>query len=625
MCGISGIIKFQTEGPEEEGWSIFRARLQKMSSSLQHRGPDGDAVWINHSGNAGLAHRRLAILDLTPAGAQPMHFLERYTIVYNGEIYNYLELRDELKKRGYSFNTESDTEVLLAAFDYYKEECLTRLDGMFAFVIWDEREQCLFAARDRFGEKPLYYSINEKEFCFASERKAIWASGIERKINYPLLLNWLVLGQTSTPAEKTICFYEEIFTIPPAHYLKLKSRSSHFELRSYWDLDKEKKILVPEEEAREKFLDLLKTSIKRRLRMDVKAGTSLSGGLDSSTLAALVSYLTHEKWDVFSAIFPGFERDESAYITKMVSTFRLNSHLTTPDENDLKANFKKLCYHQEEPFSSTSIFGQFKVYELASRHHNKVLMDGQGADEVLAGYGTYIHWHLQQLLREHPKSFMKEKRALKKNQIAFDWGFSNYLAAFFPGQVPGYLERRASIRIQNNHDLDPEFKNHFFDRQSIYKPLVLKLNDILYFDACQYGLEELLRYADRNSMAHGLEIRLPFLNHELVEFVFSLPAHYKIHHGWTKWLLRTTMENVLPDEIVWRRAKVGFETPQKSWMQKPGIREWIHESKKTLVAHKILKPAVLNKKIQPHDAHAAGNDDWRWLVAAAFFDNTLFT
>jgi asparagine synthase (glutamine-hydrolysing) len=624
MCGIAGIIQFRSGPPNEQGREELLFRLKKMSYAIRHRGPDGENYWVAQDQSAGFAHRRLSILDLSPAAAQPMHLQQRFTIVFNGEIYNHVELREELIKKGYSFSTRSDTEILLAAFDCYREECPARLDGMFAFAIWDSLEKSLFMSRDRFGEKPLYYSINEKEFCFSSERKGLWAIGIDRKINYPLLLDYLVLGHTETAAEKTISFYEDIFLIPPAHYLYLQAGEGKFDLKSYWDCNKELQLSIDEEQAQEQFMELLTWSIRRRLRMDVKAGTSLSGGIDSSTIAALVVSQTNEKWDSFSAIFPGFVKDESAHIKKMVSTFRLASHQTTPTVDEFLRDFDRLCYHQEEPFSSSSIFAQFKVYELAATNHLKVLMDGQGADETLGGYSKYIHWYLQELVRKKFLQFTKEYTAFRKNEIEFQWGWKNYVAAFLPAQVPGILEKRAVGKVRQNKDLNREFIANYFDRPSIFKPLVLKLNDILYFDTCQSGLDSLLRYADRNSMAHGIELRLPFLSHELVEFIFSLPSSFKIHDGWTKWILRKSMDNILPPEITWRKDKTGFEPPQKVWMQDKRVIEKIRESKNILVREKILQPSVMDKKIQPQDAHAAENFDWRWLTAAAFFEKNLF-
>jgi asparagine synthase (glutamine-hydrolysing) len=612
MCGIAGIISTNPN-------NISKQRLKKMTDAIAHRGPDGEGFWINPNCHAGFGHRRLAIIDLSEAALQPMHFADRYSVIHNGEIYNYIELKEELKKKGYHFRTTSDTEIILAAYDCYKEQCLQYFDGMFAFAIWDEKEQTLFCARDRFGEKPFYYSFTDDQFIFASEAKALWATGLEKKINNPLLLNYLVLGHTQTPVDKTITFYQEIFSLPPAHYLSFQLSSFSFQLNSYWDCNKETKISISENDAAERLEELFFASVKRRLRSDVSIGTSLSGGLDSSYIAAVINEINAASFShkTFSATFPGFEKDESKYISIVTKKFNLENYSVTPTADDFIKDFEKLCYHQEIPFSSSSIFAQYKVFEMAARHNIKVLLDGQGADEVLAGYTKYIHWYLQELVRGNPLTAQKEISALKKNKIPFQWGWKNYLAAWFPAQAANQLEKREARKLLKHPDITDDFKRQYLDRQTIYKPLVTKLNDVLYFNTFQQGLEELLHYADRNSMAHGRELRLPFLSHELVQFIFSLPANFKIHNGWTKWIERKTMENKLPDEIIWRRDKIGYEPPQKMWMQNETLREYIYEAKKNLVEEKILKPGTLNKKNQPLDAYAAENFDWRYLIAAS--------
>jgi asparagine synthase (glutamine-hydrolysing) len=591
-----------------------------MTDAIAHRGPDGEGFWTNPTGNLGLGHRRLAIIDLSDAGAQPMHYANRYTIIHNGEVYNYIELREVLQKKGYVFRSQTDTEVILAAYDEYKEDCLQYFDGMFAFAIWDEKEQTLFCARDRFGEKPFYYYFEEEQFCFASERKSLWAAGIAKKINNPLLLNYLASGLTATPADATITFHQDIFSLPPSHYIKLHLPSFTFSMNRYWDGDKESRSDITETEAAEKLSELFLTSVQRRLRSDVPTGTSLSGGLDSSGIVSAIRKLQgpNQELETFSAIFPGFEKDESKYVDMIAGKFNLANHAVIPTVDDCLKNFEKICYHQEEPFSSSSVYAQYKVFELAKTQGVKVLLDGQGADEILAGYPRYIPWYLQEILKTKPRKFPAELRAFKKQNIPFHWGWKNYAAAFFPLQIPGYLHKREAKKTLGQPDITDAFKKEFFDTQSIYKPLVLKLNDILYFSTFQFGLEELLRIADRNSMAHGREIRLPFLNHELVRFVGSLPANFKMREGWTKWILRKSVENDLPAGILWRKDKVGYETPQKMWMENPVLQEHLIDAKKKLIQEKILKPGVLHKKNQPQDAYAADNYDWRYLVAAAF-------
>jgi asparagine synthase (glutamine-hydrolysing) len=623
MCGITGIVSTHSS-------AVTRDRLKTMTDQLAHRGPDGEAYWISESGQVGLGHRRLAIIDLSPEAGQPMTFHSRYTIVYNGEIYNFPELREFLIQKGYRFVTRSDTEVILASFDHYREQCLQHFDGMFALAIWDQEKQLLFMARDRFGEKPFYYSLTENQFLFASEKKALWAGGIEKKINLPLLLNFLTTGHTQTAADNSINYHQEIFSLPPAHYAVLRLADFSMEWKSYWDLDKESQITLSEKAAEEKWKELLLLSVKSRLRSDVPLGTCLSGGLDSSSVLALIRKLQVEYPDevpsggpngamkTFSAIFPGFKKDESEAISRVVKHLGLQSSTLAPTADELIRDFEKLCAHQEEPFSSASTYAQFKVFELAGQKQVKVLLDGQGADETLAGYGKYIPWYLQELLRAKPWKQQRELRAFRKNNIPFKWGWKNYLAALFPAQAAYQLEKREARRIQTQPDIRSDFRQLNFDRPSIYKPLVLKLNDILYFDCCRLGLEELLRFADRNSMAHGLETRHPFLSHELVQFLFSLPSHFKMRDGWTKWMLRMSMSGALPGETVWRKDKIGFEPPQKIWMENDQMKDYIQEARRKLVRHGILKPGVLNKIIQPHDAHAAEGLDWRYLVTAAF-------
>lgn len=610
MCGIAGII---STNPNH----ISQLRLQKMTGSIAHRGPDGEGLWINDHNHVGFGHRRLSIIDLTPNASQPMHYANRYSVVHNGEIYNYIEMKEELRKKGYSFRTASDTEVILAAYDFYKEQCVQYFDGMFAFAIWDEKEQSLYCARDRFGEKPFYYFFDDEQFIFASEAKALWAAGLEKKVNQPLLLNYLALGHTQTPVDKTITFYQEVFSLPPAHILKFQFSSFTFQLGNYWDCDKETRINVSEGDARDKLKELFFDSIKKRLRSDVAIGTSLSGGLDSSSIAAVINEIGTENFShkTFSVTFPGFDKDESDYIHLAAKKINLENYSVTPTADGLIKDLEKLCYHQEMPFPSSSIYAQYKVFELAAQNNVKVLLDGQGADEVFAGYTKYIHWHLQELVRADFFTALKEKKALRKNKVHFEWGLKNYLAAWFPAQAAHQLEKREAGKLLRQADITEEFRQQYFDRPTLYKPLVTKLNDMLYFNTFQQGLEELLHYADRNAMAHGRELRLPFLSHELVEFIFSLPGSFKIHKGWTKWILRKMMEDRLPAEITWRRDKTGFEPPQKLWMQNEALREYIHEAKKILVNEKILKPASLHKKKQPRDAYAADNFDWRYLIA----------
>jgi asparagine synthase (glutamine-hydrolysing) len=390
------------------------------------------------------------------------------------------------------------------------------------------------------------------------------------------------------------------------------------ELSSYWDIEVAQTQSMKEEEAVDNFCSLLDTSVKRRLRSDVRVGTSLSGGLDSSSIVAFIlrQANTPRPLPTFSAIFPGFEKDESAYIRQLTQQFPIDNYPVTPTADELVRDLERLVYHQEEPFLSSSIYAQFRVYGLAANHSVKVLLDGQGADELLAGYHKYYSWYWQELYRSDRKAFALELEAARESGISDRWTWKNRLAAHLPVYAGLFLKKKRTAEQRRSSDLSRDFVRQF--GESYYDiPHIDRLSGILYYNTFMNGMEELLRYADRNSMAHGIEVRLPFLNHELVEFVFSLPSHFKIREGWTKWLLRRSMENVLPTSITWRRDKTGFEPPQQSWMQNPLLQDYIQEARRSLVKAGILAPRILHKKIQPQEVHAAENHDWRYLVTAA--------
>jgi asparagine synthase (glutamine-hydrolysing) len=618
MCGIAGIISLNKS-------LVNKRSLKAMSDTLAHRGPDGEGFWINENNNVGLSHRRLAIIDLTAAAAQPMHYLNRYSIVYNGEIYNYKEIRSDLQKTGYHFNTESDTEVILAAFDLYKTDCVKYFDGMFSFAIWDEVTQTLFCARDIFGEKPFYYFIDKDVFVFASEMKALWAVGINKNIDEKMMVNYLAIGQVQNASNKSHTFYKNIFSLSSAHTGLLSLNEMHFTLNKFRDINKENCIKISEKDATDKLEFLLKKSVSYRLRSDVAVGSSLSGGIDSSTIAYLIQQENlknkHAGFKTFSAVFPGFDNDESVFIKELSEQFHLQNFTVTPSAEGLINDFDKLCYHQEEPFSSSSIYAQYKVYELAAKNNVKVLLDGQGADETVAGYTKYLNWYLQELTGHAKFNLAKKERLhFKKNNIDFKWNLKNKIAAYLPAHAAMALEKREYNKIINSNDINIELLASIKGNewQGISKPVVTKLNDILYHNTMQHGLEELLRYADRNSMAHGTEVRLPFLNFELVSFIFSLPSYFKIKDGFTKSILRKTMEHKLPDNILWNTKKIGFETPQKNWMENKHLEEKIINAKEKLVKEKILNPIALNNKVNPKHTHEAENMDWRYLNLSAF-------
>lgn len=618
MCGISGIVSSNKS-------FVSINRLKQMTDAIAHRGPDGEGHWLGKDGEVALGCRRLAIIDLSDAGKQPMNYMDRYTITFNGAIYNYLEIRESLSGMGYKFSSNTDTEVILASFDRYGEDCVKHFDGMFAFAIWDEKEKILFAARDRFGEKPFFYFTDGNQLIFASEMKALWSAGVPKEPNLKLLFNYLTIGYVDNPAIPDETFYNNILKLPAATTLRYSYRPGKvplLETKVYWDLDIQQQDLnISDEEAVGKFQSLFSSSVKKRYRMDVMAGTSLSGGIDSSSVVAQSSLLNADtdSHKCFTAVFPGFIKDESRFAKQVAEHFHLHQYMTEPHEVSFLEDLDKVFYHQEEPFSSASTYAQFMVYSLASKQNTKVLLDGQGADETLAGYQHYYKWYWQELFSKRNLAKSKELQYAAELGVIEKFTWKNRAAALFPEFASVFLERQYLLNALKHEDLSTEFSKQHSQEAYYTTPEIFSLNGALYFNTRVHGLEELLRYADRNSMAHGCEIRLPFLQHELVEFIFSLPSHFKIRRGWSKWLLRKSMEHILPREITWRKEKIGFEPPQLKWMQHREFQSRVQSAKDKLVKQKILNPAVMKKAPVPSAAYESGNYDWRYLLAAYLF------
>ncbi len=612
MCGIAGII-------QQDG-RYTAAEVEKMADAIRHRGPDGSGFWQNESSTVLLAQRRLAIIDLSDAARQPFHFTDRYVALHNGEIYNYIELREELMKRGYSFATRSDTEVLVAAYDCWNSDCVHHFDGMFAFAIWDRQTNELFAARDRFGEKPFYYSFNRDagSFLFASEIKAFWPLNKGRTLNRRMLFNFLTIGYTDNPEQPGETFYEEVEKLPAACWLRLSAGGQKVTVHRYWSLDPEKTVNISDAAACEQFRALFQNAVRNRLRSDVEWGCTLSGGLDSSSVTTVAATQSEIKTKTFSIFFPGFEKNERPFVDKVKEQVPIDSFTTELHDADVASTFEKVIRHQDEPFTSSSLLAQYAVFGLAARQGVKVLLDGQGADEILGGYHKYYKWYWQELFRKRQLMKSKEIASARGLGVTEQFGIRNIIAALFPDIASVVLEKQYLVRALKQQDLDREFVR-LQSREAYYStPEIFSLNGALYFNTFVHGLEELLRYADRNSMAHGRELRLPFLSAALVEFIFSLPGNFKIRRGWNKWILREAMQPLLPSAIAWRKDKIGLEPPQASWMQTPDMKEMAHEARRKLVAEKILQPAVLGKSLAPAAAYEKNTADWKYLVAAQY-------
>jgi asparagine synthase (glutamine-hydrolysing) len=525
-----------------------------MTDAIVHRGPDGEGQWVNSQQRVGLGHRRLSIIDLSDAGAQPMHFLGRYHITFNGEIYNYLELKLDLIQKGYRFETDTDTEVLLTLYHLYGETCLNLLDGMWAFAIWDEQEQTLFCARDRFGEKPFHYYIDENGFYFASEMKALWAIGVPKIKNQKLFDLFESFGAIHYPNALNDTFYQGIYRLEHSHWMKIDTNGNS-ETKRYYDIDWTKQDYKGSiDDAAKEFKRLFLLSLERRFRADVKVGTSLSGGLDSSSIVCNMTQFLG-KGNVtpltFSARFEGFKKDEGYFIEKVIEKTGVEAHYTWPNGEEMFNDFEKLCFHQEEPFGSASIYAQYRVQQIAKEKGITVLIDGQGADEILAGYTSYYPTYLKTI---DNKKLLSIRRIKEQNK-------------FIDFHTPHSKIKKRLIKKSFFYEV-----RHHFSKTKKESPI--SLNESLYISSMKGPLQDLLRFADRNSMAHSREVRLPFLNKELAEFCFSLPDDYKLNLGWTKFVMRKSFDGVLPNEICWRKEKVGFEPPQNEWLENFSQKDW---------------------------------------------------
>lgn len=613
MCGFAGMVSLYAQS--------WPANAQQAVNCLRHRGPQKQQTWSNAKQNVFFGHNRLSIIDLSEAATQPLHYAHRYSIMHNGELYNYAELKKQLIQKGFHFTTQSDTEVIAAAYMAWGPACLQQFDGMFAFAIWDEATQRLFAARDRMGEKPFFFFYEEQKLVFASEMKALWHLGVPRQENRSMLYNFLTIGYTGNPADPSETFFEGVQKLPAATFLIFDLPKKELKLEKYWQPQINVRENSSQEEAIEEFHSLFTESISLRLRSDVPVGTSLSGGLDSSAVVASCEKQKADNYThkCFTIGFDDFERDEKKYAELVAKKFGLQHFTTTLTAGELPQLMQTVMYHQEEPFLSASVLAQYKIYELAKQQGVTVLLDGQGADEVLGGYHKYYKWYWQELYRNGKLKSSGERLRAMDLGVQEKFTILNKAAALVPEFAAGMLQSRKGKQAFKNQELNRDFA--FSNKQNLYytTPATFDLNGALYFNSFVYGLEELLRLADRNSMAHGREVRLPFLSHRLVEFLFTLPPQLKIHEGWTKWLLRKTVENELPPEIVWRRDKVGLEPPQKSWMQDSSVQAAIREGQKKLVAEHILNKSVLERNVEPKDAHDTGSRDWRYWSASYLF------
>lgn len=629
MCGINGLITRD---------NTLKRKIAAMNQLLRHRGPDDEGfVLIDSRSNNGaechgddsiaaikertphinssnveeydviLAHRRLAIIDLSENGHGPMKGDAKLWLTFNGEIYNYIELREELKSLGHTFRTETDSEVILNAYLCWGVECLNKFNGMWAFAIWDGRKNELFLARDRFGVKPLYYSYNERYFAFSSEIKPlVYLFGSPPAVNSEKIPFFIFYGNRLNSIDTYI---KGVNSLQASHYLMYKG--GKISTHRYYDVGVHPHQSMNEEELKDNIVSTLQDSIKLRFRSDVPVGTCLSGGFDSSSIVSLSSRLNEKSLQTFSAVWQEKECDETRYIDIVNEKYGCVPHKVTPQAYEFEKVFNEMSWYQEIPTEGPGLYPQWYVMAKA-KENVTVLLDGQGGDEVFGGYflmGAY----LRGVLRDKKiggifSEFKAFREFLNKN------GIHSFASWLFPKQYTRLARTKLSERfkiINKNvlnatnkklleHDLEPpkKFPNY--------------INNLSYHFVTSFTIPTLLHYEDRSSMAHSIESRVPFLDYRLVELGLNLNSRFLTHKGVSRPLYRKALQPYLPDEVVNRRDKLGYPTPFAEWTR-TSLREYI--SSKLLTNDTLIYEYIDKAQLALNlNNHFSGIKDYSWEI-----------
>lgn len=614
MCGIAGIVSLSGfdprvlmamtdlvsyRGPDGKGLVFIDVRSGSMGESIYNR----DTVPLLEKPSLGFGARRLAILDLSDLGLQPMQ-IERgdYWITYNGEIYNYLEIRNELERLGELFRTHTDTEVILRAYRQWGQDCVKRFNGMWAFAIWDRKQRKLFCSRDRFGVKPFYYFVSNSELVFGSEIKQVLAyPRVPHIANQSVVLQYLERGVQDYSQDT---FFTGIRQLLPGHSmtLDLNNTSISAEVAQYWELSLNQVVRVSEKDAIEQFKTLLQRAVTWRLRSDVPVGSCLSGGLDSSSVVMLATKAKRTKeFHSFSSCFEEDGLDERPYIEEVVSASGVTPHYVFPRDTDFWNDFNCLIWHQDEPFSGTTVYAQWCVMRAARQSGIPVLLDGQGGDETLCGYRKFYIFYLWHLFKSINPRLIPESISWIRNIGKNPWSWNSAKR-----YVPWLRSEKLLLARVGNPELlsekQPAAQVSLGPGTGIRQR---QKDDLMY-----YSIPALLHYEDRNSMAHSIEARVPMLDYELAQFAVNCPPSLKLRDGWTKWILRRALRGVLPELVRLRKSKLGFSTPQGQWLREDVrgmIRSVVHESK--LKTERILSLDKVRQEIGGFLSGAGGSLD----------------
>lgn len=602
MCGIAGVI--QKTGNMNNIANIIRT----MTQAILHRGPDGEGVY--HFQNVSLGHRRLSILDLTQDGQQPMSYQSgQFVITYNGEIYNYIELRQELESLGYQFSSRTDTEVILAAYAAFGVDCVKRFNGMWAFAILDKIQNHIFCSRDRFGIKPFYYIDTPDLFAFGSEIKQLLPFQKVVSANKSLLTDFILTGVSD---HKDTTYFDGVFKLPASHNLVYSIGNNRFTIKPYYQIIFNSQYSnLSFEDAIDIYMHLLEDAIKLRLRADVTVGTCLSGGLDSSSIASIAAPLYRSAFNGITAISEQESNNEAGYAKQVIDFHNMQWLQVKPDYADFVDSLSSVVQTQEEPFGSPSITMQYFVMKTAREHDISVLLDGQGGDEILLGYEKYYGSYLVNKFYE--QGIFSCLKALKfaciNNHNLSLSDAMKYLIGGTSSSIRYLAYRKKHAYLQKPLQRPAHLSAFSRSSRNMFQLQRLEIEST--------NLPVLLRYEDKNSMAHSIETRLPFLDHRVTELALSLPNNYKINDGWSKWLLRKGMRNRMPESIVWRKNKLGFEAPESIWLEKHFNEMYSAVQTSPLLSH-VANAKQLNKNYPRLDKRS----QWR-LYSIAMWEKTF--
>jgi len=609
MCGICGIVNFNKASPSKEN-------LRPMMEAIKHRGPDDEGVFIEDS--VGFGFVRLSIIDISIKGHQPFFdSTGRYVMIYNGEVYNYIEIREVLKKRGYTFTSNSDTEVVLNSFIEWGKECMQKFNGMWAFAIYDRIDKVVFISRDRFGVKPFYYYSNSEFFAFSSEIPSLLKVIKNKpKANSLQIFDYMVFNRTDNTEDT---FFENIVKLPHGHSItiNLSNNSPVLHKSKWYDLANAVSVAKPFNDPAE-YYNIFSSSLGLRLRSDVPIGVCLSGGLDSSSIiSTLLKEFNTFDINTFSATYGIAQHgDESRYINEYSHLLK-NMWRTTPDAATLFTDFKDFIIAHAEPIPSTSPYAQFKVMELAKKHV-VVTLDGQGADEQLAGYPYFYGFYYKELLLRLKLLLLSKELIYYLYHHKSTEGIKAMIYFLLPAS------KRTDLKIASKSFFSSTFisQNSSSSKvsETLYGSKTLKESLLNHFE---YKLEHLLKWEDRNSMFHSIEARVPFLDYRLVERSLASANKMIIFNGQNKYILRQAMKHTLPEKIRSRQDKIGFSTPQKEWFKSDNLRGIVDE---ILESSSFRNREFIDAKRarEAFKIHLAGkvdisNEVWKWINLEYWF------